>query len=295
MSSGTDPGAPQCRICGGATQTVGTVHGEYSDRDYQLRRCTVCRYAFIANPWTEFDRIYDERYYAGEGADPLVDYRFELEAPERTVRWYEWCGVSRVVDGLLGGLTDVRWLDFGCGNGGLVRYLLEHTRAHACGYDEGAITANAAAIGVPIVSAAELSGRQFDVVTAIEVLEHTIDPLAELRRIRALLRPGGLLFLTTGNAEPFAARLSKWSYVVPEIHVSFFEPVTLERALRATGFRPGKIRLDTGFDEILKFKVLKNLKVRRRSPLTDMIPAGPLAAMTDRRFRLSSHPIGWAE
>ena len=80
-------------------------------------------------------------------------------------------------------------------------------------------------------------------MTAIEVLEHTLEPLAELRRIRKLLRPGGLLFLTTGNAAPFASDLLRWSYIIPEIHISFFEPSTLEYALHAAGFRPAPIGL----------------------------------------------------
>ena len=76
-------------------------------------------------------------------------------------------------------------------------------------------------------------------MTAIEVLEHTLDPLAELRRIRALLRPGGLLLLTTGNAAPFASRLTQWPYVIPEIHVSFFEPDdACARRCGCTGFTP---------------------------------------------------------
>ncbi len=289
-----ETGSAACRICGGSTETVGSVYGRYSHRAYELRRCATCAYAFIADPWTDFGRIYDERYYAGQGADPLVDYRFELDHPDQTIRRYEWQGVSRLVEGLIGGLGGVRWLDFGCGNGGLVRYLLGNTAASACGCDEGAIARAAADRGVPIVSAEALAGRKFDVVTAIEVLEHTLDPLAVLRWIRQLLRPGGLLFLTTGNAAPFAGRLTAWSYVVPEIHISLFEPATLELALRSSGFQPATIGRSPGFDQILKFKVLKNLKVRRRNLLTDLIPAGPLAAAADRRVALSQHPIGWA-
>ena len=131
-------------------------------------------------------------------------------------------------------------------------------------------------------------------VTAIEVIEHTLDPLVELRTIRKLIRSGGLLFLTTGNAEPFASRLLRWPYIVPEIHVSFFEPGTLEYAFGKCAFRPESIPAHDGFDEILKFKVLKNLKVRRRNRMTDLIPAGPVAALADRKVRLSRHPIGWA-
>ncbi|MGI8864636.1 MAG: class I SAM-dependent methyltransferase [Solirubrobacteraceae bacterium] len=285
-----------CRVCAGSTERVGTVHGAYSRRDYELRRCLACRYAFIADPWTDFAQIYDERYYAGEGADPLVDYQFELDEPARTIRRYEWQGIARVVERLLGGLTGVRWLDFGCGNGGLVRYLNERTLASAVGFEEGSIAQDARGHGIPILSPEGLPARagRFDVVTLIEVLEHTLDPLAELRRIRGLLRPGGLLFLTTGNAAPFAERLVEWSYIRPEIHISFFEPRTLELALSKTGFAAERGTAGPGFHDIIKFKVLKNLRVRRRNAITDLLPAAPLAAMADRRVRLSEHPVGWA-
>ena len=296
MSAVEDSQSPSCRICGTATRRIGPVRGNYSRRDYELRRCDVCHFAFIADPWTDFERIYDDRYYNGHGADPLVDYGFELSEPERTIRRYEWHGVTQLVERLLGGLDGVRWLDFGCGNGGLVRYVLERTGAEACGFEEGSITGPARRLGIPILAADALDQQTaaFDVVTAVEVIEHMLDPLAELRKIRGLLKPGGLLFLTTGNAAPFSLDLQRWSYIVPEIHVSFFEPDTLERALRESGFRPGEVPAADGFDEILKFKVLKNLRMRRRSRLTDLIPARPVAALADRRVRLREHPIGWA-
>lgn len=274
---------------------VGQVHGAYSDRDYQLRRCTDCRYAFVADPWTEFDQIYDERYYAGRGADPLVDYAFELASPHSSIRTYEWRGIARIVEQLMGDLAGLRWLDFGAGNGGLVRYVRDHGAAQAVGFEQGSIAAQARGHGIPVLDA--LPGAEeprFDVVTAIEVLEHTLDPLAELRTMRQLLRPGGLLLLTTGNARPYADQLTEWRYVTPEIHVSFFEPSTLERALQATGFRPAAMPAGGGFDEVLKFKVLKNLRIRRRSRLTDLIPARPVAVAADARTRLRAHPIGWA-
>jgi SAM-dependent methyltransferase len=224
-----------------------------------------------------------------------VDYQFELSSPDATIRVYEWRGITRIVSALLGGLGGVRWLDFGAGNGGLVRYVGSHTPAAAVGFEEGSIAAQARALGIPVSSTLESEmSSGFDVVTAIEVLEHTLDPVAELRRIRELLRPGGLLLLTTGNAAPFASRLTRWPYVIPEIHVSFFEPVTLERALRNSGFEPAAMPAGGGFDEVLKFKVLKNLRLRRRSRWTDMIPPRPVAMAADAKARLRAHPIAWA-
>lgn len=294
MQGHTDP--VSCPVCSATAGFVGPVHGSYSDRDFKLMRCPRCRLGFIANPWSDFDQIYDERYYAGKGADPLVDYHFELEEPDRTIRRYEWEGLTRVVSDLRGGLEGVRWLDFGCGNGGLVRYAAAHTRADVVGFDEGAIVDEARQHEIPILTNAELDEQTgtFDVITAIEVVEHTVDPVAEFRRMRQLLKPGGLLFLTTGNAAPFAKRLASWRYVIPEIHVSYFEPATLEFAMREAGFRPQRTHYGPGWDRVMKFKVLKNLGLRRRNAATDLLPAMPISRLAELYVHLSAHPIGRA-
>jgi SAM-dependent methyltransferase len=225
-----------------------------------------------------------------------VDYAYELEHPARTIRAYEWRGIASIVHDLTGPLINRRWIDFGCGNGGLVRYLREHEDVDAVGYEEGAIADRAANMGIPVSGRTALAGWSgtADVVTAIEVLEHTYDPVAELQTMRTLLRPGGLLFLTTGNALAHARHLDKWRYVVPEIHISFFEPRTLERAMMEAGFRAEYPSLGRGFDDILTFKVLKNLKVRRRSAATDALPRRLIGTIADRLERLSEHPVGWA-
>ncbi|GAC1441319.1 MAG: hypothetical protein NVSMB51_21430 [Solirubrobacteraceae bacterium] len=284
-----------CRVCAHASELVGPVAGSYSGRSFQLRRCEACGLAFIADPWLDFAAIYDERYYAGEGADPMVDYAFELAHPDAALRQYEWRGITRMVERLLGRLEGVNWLDYGCGNGGLVRAARQHG-AEAIGFEEGAMAAELPRHGIPSLTRAELArcAGHFDVVTAIEVFEHTLDPVAEMRSMRALLRPGGLLFLTTGNAAPFRDRLQRWSYVIPEIHISFFEPRTLANAMLQSGLQPEFLPRSGEWDEILKFKVLKNLRLRRRSRLTDLIPASLLGAAGDRYTRLSRHPIGWS-
>ena len=71
-----------------------------------------------------------------------------------------------------------------------------------------------------------------------EYIEHCPVPLDELREAAALLRPGGLLALSTPNTEHRMARTSAqdWREYKPPAHVGFFTARSLTQALMATGF-----------------------------------------------------------
>jgi hypothetical protein len=140
----------------------------------------------------------------------------------------------------------------------------------------------------------ESSSGSFDVVTAIEVIEHTIDPVGELVRMRELLRPGGLLLMTTGNAAPYRKDLSAWRYVVPDVHVSFFEPSSLAVALDKAGFACEFVGFRRGWADVIRFKVLKSLGVRRDNLLWKAVPWKIASRVVDLRLKPSGHPIGWA-
>ena len=292
----TKPTPPfPCRVCGGESASAGRKFGVYSNRWYELRHCARCRFSFVADPWTDFSAIYTQDYYRGKGADPLVDYEFELTAPDKTIRSYEWEGILHVVAGLVPIGPGTRWLDFGCGNGGLLRHVKGQTGCDVTGFEEGHIAARARETGLPLVSRDELkqANGSFDVITAVEVLEHTMDPLAEVQWIRQLLKPNGVFFLTTGNAKPFRGRLSRWSYVVPEIHISFFEPETIAWVMKQAGLEPEFKGWMPGFEKIIRFKVLKSLKIRRRSPWERLLPITSLSRLVDARFGVSGQPVGW--
>ncbi|MEH3055249.1 MAG: class I SAM-dependent methyltransferase [Patulibacter minatonensis] len=285
---------PACPICGSSTAPVGTKHGDYSGRDFDVVRCTECRFAFVADPWTEYDKIYGDDYYAGKGVDPLVDYVHELAAPDRTIRQHEWRGIGRLVGELTTLTPQTTWLDHGCGTGGLVTYVNAQGLAQAEGFEEGWSEPRLRERGVPTVSRADLDAREnaYDVITSIEVIEHVPDPVGLLKDLARLLKPGGVLFLTTGNAAPYADGLLDWRYVTPEIHISFFEPPTLARAMTEAGLVPEAGGFRPGWDDIIRFKLLKNLRRQDTSPLEAAMPWGIVTRALDRRMKISAHPIG---
>jgi SAM-dependent methyltransferase len=281
-----------CRVCGAATHAAGEKMGRLHPRLYHLNRCDSCGFAFVVDPDSSTD-VYDEAYYRGKGADPLLDYVFELERPERTVRRFEWTGVERIVRSLRALSPQTRWLDYGCGNGGLVRWVRERTPAQAFGFEEGWIADTARAHGIPILTDAEVEGAgPYDVITALEVLEHVADPKSFVERIARLLAPGGSFFYTTGNAARHAGRLPQWAYVVPEIHISFFEPRTMERLFAGAGLLARPLPWSRGFAEIVTFKILKNLGFSENAPLLGAMPWGVLARAADALNGVSAFPAG---
>lgn len=106
-------------------------------------------------------------------------------------------------------LAGLSILDVGCG-GGLLCEPLARLGARVTGIDAGplnirAAQAHARAAGLDIdyraVAAETLAKRRerFDVVIAMEVIEHAADPGALLAAGAALARPGGILVLSTLN------------------------------------------------------------------------------------------------
>lgn len=280
-----------CPICAAGTTSAGSVHSRFSDRSFGIRHCDRCGLTFVADPRTDFASLYDAAYYAGDGADPLVDYVGEMANP-RTVREYEWRGVTRAVSSLTSGRA-VNWLDYGCGLGGLVRHARAAGHSAAYGFDEGWSAEWAAAHGIPVLDRDGLAEHDgtFDVVTAIEVLEHVPEPVQLMNHVAALLKPGGVFFVTTGNAEPHRGAVKEWSYVLPDIHVSFFEPRTLAELYRRAGLVPVSMGFMPGHSDIIRYKVLKTLRVRSQGLAERLVP-WPLAShAVDHRHRVTTLPF----
>ena len=286
----------ECPICQSATEPVGEKFGEWSKKTFFVKRCPNCAFNYVSNPSTDFAHIYGDDYYAGRGADPLVDYVFEMEHRDTTIRRYEWRGIVDAA-GRSKPLDDsMRWLDYGCGTGGLVSYLKENTAVDGVGFEEGWSVPRLRELKVPVLDRDEMEAQagSFDVVSAIEVIEHVPDPVPELKRMARLLRPGSLLFLTTGNSAPHAKDMLNWPYLIPEIHVSLFEPRTLAIALERAGLVPEFPGFGPGWTDIVRFKALKNLHRTKSSQFERVVPWSLVSRALDRKYALSAHPIGHA-
>lgn len=147
-------------------------------------------------------------------------------------------------------------LDVGCG-GGLVCEPLARLGATVTGAD-----ADAAAIDVAKKHAedhglkieylnkpAEEIDQQFDVVLALEIIEHVKNPQDFVSSISKLVKPGGLVIFSTLNRNPksfllgivAAEYILRWVPRGTHSWKKFIRPSELAKMARAAGFEPHDI------------------------------------------------------
>lgn len=150
-------------------------------------------------------------------------------------------------------LAGISVVDVGSG-GGLISEPMARLGANVTGLDAAAgniviADAHAATMGLTVdyrVETAEAvaeNGDQFDVVIALEIVEHVADVPIFIEALSALVRPGGLLLMSTLNrtakswagAIVGAERLLRWLPVGTHDWNKFLTPEELEAAISTTG------------------------------------------------------------
>jgi 2-polyprenyl-3-methyl-5-hydroxy-6-metoxy-1,4-benzoquinol methylase len=91
-------------------------------------------------------------------------------------------------------------------------------------------------VGSPL-SVPEVAAGGFDVITLWSVMAHLAQPVEDLRMLRGLLAPDGVLLILTINANSLLLKGqgAGWNGFTPN-HLKFFSPKTLELALKQAHF-----------------------------------------------------------
>lgn len=135
-----------------------------------------------------------------------------------------------------------RLLDVGFGNGGFLKLAGEMGwNAEGIDFDPKAVeVARARGLNVSCISAAELAARenQYDIITISHVIEHVHEPVALLRELHRLLKPGGRLWLETPNLQSSGSKKYglNWRGLEPPRHLVLFTLDSLRMSLEGIGF-----------------------------------------------------------
>lgn len=204
----------KCKICSGPMLkfSVGKVLSKY---DVQYYRCGSCGFIQTENPyWLQ------EAY-----ANPIN--QSDTGLLERNIY------LSRVTSNILRVLNfapEAQFLDYGGGYGILVR-LMRDAGKDFYWYDP--FCQNLFAHGFEHRPGA---GGQYELVTAFEVLEHSIDPIKDIEKMLSL---GKNVLFTTECIPASCPKPGEWDYYGLDHgqHISFFSRKALDILAQKTGMR----------------------------------------------------------
>ena len=223
-----------CPLCGNLPRPFGV--------DFQglhLARCATCGLE-LHHPRPVFEQlataVYGASYHPAEHR--AVDRFRERQFAAQLARLEGY--VSR---------RPATLLDVGCGAGAFLAFARD--RAWRVNGTDVVVTDAARDTGARLwegqLPAIRFDGSRFDVVRFSHVLEHTPDPLEELRRARALVTDDGYLLVAVPNLAGLSIRLKswqsrrglkaqRWKHYGALHHLWFFTPVTLAKLVEAAGF-----------------------------------------------------------
>jgi SAM-dependent methyltransferase len=207
--------------------------------------------------------------------------------------WYR--GRRRVVGAELDRLAPragSRVLDAGCGSGRTLQELRRYGEVHGIELDPGAATvARARGCGEVRIGRLEempWNDGYFDLITCLDVIEHTPDDRVTLRELRRVCKPGGFLLVTV------PAYQGLWSmHDVANHHYRRYSRPRLRGAALDAGWR---VRRMTSFNGLLLAPAAAVRLAKRRSlrrPDSDYKPEialGPewLNAVLERPLRVEA-------
>ncbi len=228
----TKRACPNCGVAEGLGPVLLEVEARRPERlarRYQLARCGRCgAYAFNLTrpPRYERRRLSKEGTVAlyvqqGAGVWPICRALAPLALPPSS-----------------------RFLDVGCGYGFSLDYAIHARGWEGRGVDPAQLAeAGREQLGLPIELAYlkpdDPARGQMDAVLGSEVLEHLPSPIEFVRLLRAMLRPGGVLVLTTPNGDHILPETSLGALVSllsPGLHLVIQTQASLRALLERAGF-----------------------------------------------------------
>lgn len=243
QSIGSTPSVELCPVCGGASSRQRSVL-----RAGRVDVCGTCGswYRVPRPTIDELLKIYDQDYYKAWGLDQDAD--IALRTKQAT-----FAPLLKLVAPHFGPRVErPRVLDVGAATGILL------DMAAAIGWDCFGLELNPFSAGVlrerfgadhvfqGELTACTFPPGTFDAIMMTDLIEHVLDVPGTLKAAGGLLRPGGVLCITTPRIDSWSrgAMGSKWLHFKEE-HIQYFSADGMSRALSAAGFTEVSIKSAT--------------------------------------------------
>lgn len=231
----------KCRICEKETDAFLRISSRELDEPFldgtlrkelpelKLRRCPQC-----VCLWAD-DARQDEAVLAAAYARVSDSYFDSQPSDPRYTRFY-----GKLEEAMKCHVNGRAILDVGCGDGVFLGTLsAEWTKRGLEPSASGARLARQRNLEVDCATLDTTTLRHdVDVISALDVIEHVIDPHRFIESFKRHLRPKGFLLLLTGDIDSYPASVAGpwWSYLRWCGHISIFSRSGLRGLLEAHGF-----------------------------------------------------------
>jgi SAM-dependent methyltransferase len=240
----------RCALCGSSQRDVlyaGPIRtgrfGEVTPDSRTVWRCLTCGAGRLGAEAVDYET--DEYRNLVDGGGTAEDYH-RLHDAEQADK------LSRLGSHALRGKV---LMDVGCGAGSFLDLARGYCQATIGIEPSSSLRAAAAAKGhVTFDLCRHVSGEwrgRVDLAVCFSVVEHVDDPLALLREIAGVLRPGGQLLLSTPNRDDFLLELLPAEYgafFYRRVHLWYFDAASLAGLLARAGFRDPVVTHQHRFD-----------------------------------------------
>lgn len=227
-----------CLVCG------STKLRPWAEKNgYSIKKCLNCSHVSV-NPMLSIEKI--EEGYTSEN-NPFVRDENYYEVLKRGEKTHNAGVYQMAVDMIRRFRVEElkgRWLDIGAGSG----YVVQQARLggwDAIGLEPGPWGQLAAKEReIPIIydffEQHDFGEESFDIITALDVMEHTRDPKSFLQRCKSILRPLGLIVMSVPcSTSPHGWTTfvrTRWPMVGPPTHLHYFSKKSLPFLLEEQGF-----------------------------------------------------------
>lgn len=224
-----------CAACHG---TVGGLIG--SKNNFALRRCASCATVTV-DPFPTPEEI--QRFY--QSYTGTVDYT--KKAKKKIAR------STKRIRKLAAKAPGRDFLDVGCNYGfGVVAASQLGLNAEGIDIDDTAVEASKKAYGdkgsfrTMTVQQFAQSGAKKDMLYTSEVVEHVLDANSFVQSLATILKPGGVLLLTTPDGAHWRLpkKFEEWDAVVPPEHLTYFSRKGMKKILERHGFKNVKFKFN---------------------------------------------------
>ncbi len=232
----------------------------------QIVECKRCKLAFV-NPRPKKEalkKLYQPAYFNGSlFLSTRIGFPNEYLNHDQQIHQYNL--IIALIKEYVGNLGGKKILEIGCGSGKLIHRLKE----------QGAIVKGIEPVekmavhawenyGLDVQSAyfedIQFQAETFDLIIALEVIEHVLNPKVFLTKCFDILKKGGFVLISTPNYHAGKSIGSRWTgFQTSFEHLYYFSRESLKALSEKVGFQMAKINF-TGL--ATRFRERKILRIR---------------------------------